>query len=109
MKISPLLKRRNVVKKKTRPAYRPKIRWELLGLSNPDVDGPETSIETIRKEVTSLANYGYALGGRSLATKPGTKSGDKGHQASSTGSQARLSDPVRTGRLQGSRTNRSKA
>jgi hypothetical protein len=66
-------------KKKTRPAYRPKIRWELLGLSNPDVDEPATSIETIRKEVSSLASRGFGQGTRSRST---TNQGAKSHEKS---------------------------
>ncbi len=109
MKISPLLKRRNGMKKKTRPAYRPKIRWELLGLSNPDMDDTETSIETIRKEVSSLATLGFALGTRSRSTNQGTKSRDKGHHVNSALSQAQLSDRARPATLRGTRVNQSKS
>jgi hypothetical protein len=108
MKISPLLKRRNTMKKKTRPAYRPKIRWELLGLSNPDMDDTETSIETIRKEVSSLATLGFALGTRSRSTNQGPKFRDKGH-ANSALSQGQLSDRARPATLRGTRVNRSKS
>jgi hypothetical protein len=70
-------------KKKTRPAYRPKIRWELLGLTNPDTDEPATSIETIRKEVSSLASRGFGQGTRSRSTNQGAKSHDKSPHAAS--------------------------
>ena len=41
----------NSRKKKTKPTY--KIRWEALGLSEPD--RPQTSIEAIRSEVSAMA------------------------------------------------------
>lgn len=40
-------------KKKSKPSYRPKIRWELFGL--PNSEPPEPSIEAIRSEVATLA------------------------------------------------------
>jgi len=70
-------------KKKTQPTYRPKIRWELLGLSNPDLDEPATSIETIRKEVSSLAAHGFEQGTRLRSTSQGFKSHKKSPYAGS--------------------------
>lgn len=58
MKISSVWKRSNTRKKKNRSTFRPKIRWELLGLSDPDVIEP-TAIDTIRKTVSSLASQGF--------------------------------------------------
>ncbi len=46
-------KRNNAAKKKYRPTYRLKIRWELLGLGQPEHTKP--SIETIRSAVSTLA------------------------------------------------------
>lgn len=46
-------KRNNSAKKKYRPTYRLKIRWELLGLGQPEYTKP--SIETIRSAVSTLA------------------------------------------------------
>lgn len=68
MKISTVWKRNTVGKRKNRPAYKPKIRWELLGLSDPDLAEPATSIETIRREVSSLASRGFGQGTRSRST-----------------------------------------
>jgi len=52
-------------KKRVRPSYKPKIRWELLGLSNPNIEEATTPIETIRREVSSLASRGFGQGTRS--------------------------------------------
>ncbi len=43
----------NSGKKKHKPSYRPKIRWEFFGLQNPEPTKP--SIEVIRREVSTLA------------------------------------------------------
>jgi hypothetical protein len=43
-------------KKKAKPTY--KIRWEALGLSQPD--RPQASIEAIRSEVSMLAIQGLS-------------------------------------------------
>lgn len=83
MKLSGTWRDGKAGKKKTRPAYRPKIRWELLGLSNPDLDEPATSIETIRKEVSSLASRGFGQGTRLRSTNQGSKSHGKGPHAGS--------------------------
>ena len=45
--------------KKTRRTSKPKIRWDLLGLSDPSLDESTTSIETIRREVSFLASRGF--------------------------------------------------
>ncbi|SLM47446.1 conserved protein of unknown function [Nitrospira japonica] len=58
MKISPVWNRNAPKKKKTRSTSKPKIRWELLGLSDPAVTEP-TAIETIRRSVSSLASQGF--------------------------------------------------
>ncbi len=46
----------NSRKKKTKPTY--KIRWEALGLSEPD--RPQASIEAIRSEVSAMATQGLS-------------------------------------------------
>ena len=45
--------------KKTRRTSKPKIRWDLLGLSDPSLAESSTSIETIRREVSLLASSGF--------------------------------------------------
>ncbi len=68
MGISTAWKSTKAGKKKTRPAYKPKIRWELLGLSDPEATESTPSIESIRKEVSSLASRGFGQGTRSRST-----------------------------------------
>lgn len=45
--------------KKTTRTSKPKIRWDVLGLSDPSLDEASTSIETIRREVSLLASSGF--------------------------------------------------
>lgn len=45
--------------KKTRRTSKPKIRWDLLGLSDPSLAESTTSMETIRREVSLLASRGF--------------------------------------------------
>ena len=45
--------------KNIRRTSKPKIRWDVLGLSDPSLDESTTSIETIRREVSFLANRGF--------------------------------------------------
>lgn len=52
-------KRGPLGQKKHRPAYKPKIRWELLGLSNPKHDESALSIDTIRAQVSTLTREGF--------------------------------------------------
>jgi len=52
-------------KKRHKPSYRPKIRWELFGLPNSEPTKP--SIEAIRSKVSTLAVTGLA---RSPVSEP---------------------------------------
>ena len=52
MKVSNVWKRSSA-KKRYKPTY--KIRWELLGLSDPDSIEKTTSMDTVRSEVSFLA------------------------------------------------------
>ena len=45
--------------KKTRRTSKPKIRWDVLGLSDPSLAASSTPIETIRREVSLLASSGF--------------------------------------------------
>ena len=65
MSISSVWKSNKTGKRKNRPFSKPKIRWELLGLSDPHLTKSRTTIETIRKEVSSLARRGFGQGTRS--------------------------------------------
>ena len=69
MSIASVWKSNKAGKRKNRPVSKPKIRWELLGLSDPDLTKSRTSIETIRKEVSSLARRGFGQGTRSRTTE----------------------------------------
>jgi len=69
---STLSKRSRIGKKKVRQAYKPKIRWELLGLASPELE-PTTSIDTIRKGVSSLASQGFESGPARLQERTAKK------------------------------------
>lgn len=57
MNLSSVWKNRKRVKK---AAFRkPKIRWQLLGLTDPKSIDNTSSIETIRREVSSLARHSF--------------------------------------------------
>jgi len=46
------------ITKKNRRTSKPKIRWDLLGLSDPSLAESTTSMDTIRREVSLLASRG---------------------------------------------------
>lgn len=53
-------------KKRKRNAVRkPKIRWEVLGLSGPQENEASASIDSIRQAVSSMASRGLGQGSRS--------------------------------------------
>jgi len=71
-------------KRRIRPSYKPKIRWELLGLSNPNVEEVSTPIDTIRREVSSLASRGFGQGTRSRLTTSDGNTASRIHQTGSS-------------------------
>ncbi len=81
MKVPTGSKRHQAGKRKQRPTYRPKIRWEVLGLSDPVHDESTTPIEIVRREVSSLASLGFGPGTRSRTASQGEKSKDRAFQA----------------------------
>ncbi|SLM46450.1 conserved protein of unknown function [Nitrospira japonica] len=85
---STLWKSNYMEKKKTRPSYKPKIRWELLGLPFPD-SGTTTPIETIRKGVSVLASQGFQPG--TSRTEHTTRG--RGHSRMVGGNNARRRRP----------------
>lgn len=87
MKISTTWKSSKAGKKKQRPTYRPKIRWELLGLSNPQDAELPTSIETIRKQVSALTREGFGLESRAPETL--THSQTRGRNKPTAGNRIR--------------------
>ena len=84
MTTSSVWRHRNMGKKKARPAYKPKIRWELLGLSSPNHNELTTSIETIRKGVASLASQGFEPGTSSRLTEQRGKGRGRNRQLGGT-------------------------
>ncbi len=57
-------------RKRKRTVRKAKIRWDVLGLQDPALEGPSPSMEDIRRQVTSLASRGLGPGTRS---RSGTK------------------------------------
>jgi hypothetical protein len=60
-------------RKGRRTVTKTKIRWDVLGLQGPVRDSPSTSIEEIRRQVTSMASHGLDPGMRSrsaLSSRP---------------------------------------
>ena len=74
MKISTEWKGRKPGKKKNRAVLKPKIRWQLLGLTDPKLTEQSSSIETIRREVSTLASSGFGPATRSRTTAQDSKS-----------------------------------
>lgn len=73
--------------KKIRRTSKPKIRWDLLGLSDPSLDESTTPIETIRKEVAFLATRGFGQETTLRSTRQDAKGRGRGRQ--SDGSRGR--------------------
>lgn len=65
MKISTSWGSSKTSRKGRRTVLKTKIRWERLGLQNPDLTGPSLSIEDIRRQVTVMASRGLGPGTRS--------------------------------------------
>jgi hypothetical protein len=65
MKISTVWGASKSSRKRKRTVLKPKIRWDVLGLQDPHLEGPSVSIEDIRRQVTSLASRGLGPGTRS--------------------------------------------
>lgn len=57
-------------RKKARSTVRLKIRWELLGLPDPNLQETVLPIDRIRKEISSLASLGFGEGTRSRLPPP---------------------------------------
>lgn len=51
-------------RKGRRTVTKTKIRWDVLGLQGPEHNTPSTSIDEIRRQVTSMASYGLDPGTR---------------------------------------------
>jgi hypothetical protein len=65
MKMSTVWGANKAGRKRKRTVLKPKIRWDVLGLQDPQIEGPSVSMEDIRRQVTSLASRGLGPGTRS--------------------------------------------
>lgn len=65
MKMSTVWGANKATRKRKRALRKPKIRWDVLGLQDPQIEGPSVSMEDIRRQVTSLASRGFGSGTRS--------------------------------------------
>jgi len=71
MNLSSVWKNRKRAKKAA--IRKPKIRWQLLGLTDPKSIDNTSSIETIRREVSSLARHSFGPDTRLRATPQESK------------------------------------
>jgi hypothetical protein len=78
MDLASVWKRRKAGKKKS--ARKPKIRWHLLGLPDPNSVDSTSSIEAIRREVASLARYSFGEDTRIRSIVKENKSLDRRHK-----------------------------
>lgn len=79
MKISSVWKSGKTTKKKNRSVHKPKIRWEMLGLTDPNLTDNSPSIEAIRLEVSSMARFGIGPDTRSRVAAQESKSLGRNH------------------------------
>jgi len=87
MNLSSVWKNRKRAKKTS--IRKPKIRWQLLGLTDPkSIDGT-SSIETIRREVSSMARHSFGPDTRLRATPKKSKSLDRNLKPVGTRSKRR--------------------
>ncbi len=84
MNLSSVWKDRRAGKKKKKSVHKPKIRWELLGLTDPHSVDTSSSIETIRREVSSLASHGFGADTRSRSAAQESKSLGRNHLSGSS-------------------------
>lgn len=78
MNLTSVWKNRRTGKKKS--ARKPKIRWHLPGLTDPNSVDSTSSMETIRREVTSLTRYSFGPDTRLRAMAQESKSLGKNHE-----------------------------
>jgi len=89
MNLASVWKDRRAGKKKKKSVHKPKIRWQLLGLTDPNSIDSTSSIETIRKEVSSLARHGLGPDTRLRSTALESKSLGRNHKSGTTRSRRR--------------------
>ncbi len=89
MDLSSVWKDRRAGKKKKKSVHKPKIRWQLLGLTDPKSVDNTSSIETIRREVSSLARHSFGPDTRSRSAAQESKSLGRNHGSGATRSRRR--------------------
>ena len=82
MNLASVWKSRKAGKKKS--AHKPKIRWQLLGLTDPNSVDNTSSIEVIRREVASLARHSFGEDSRLRSTTKASKSSEGKKKSFST-------------------------
>jgi hypothetical protein len=82
MNLASVWKSRKAGKKKS--AHKPKIRWQLLGLTDPNSVDNTSSIEVIRREVASLARHSFGEDSRLRSTTKASKSSEGRKKSFST-------------------------
>ena len=94
-------------RKKIRRTSKPKIRWDVLGLSDPSVAESTTSIDAVRKELTLLASRGFGEQTTIRSTGQRTKGRARDHRPDE--SRARRPGTPRTSQGEGSQASAGKA
>lgn len=79
MNLSSAWKPNRAGKKKKKSIHKPKIRWQLIGLTDPSLIDTTSSIETIRREVSSLASHGFGNDTRLRTAAQESKSLGRNH------------------------------
>ena len=76
MKLSTGWRADKIRKNRARATRKPKIRWEVLGLPNPLITNPATSMEDIRRQVSNMASRGFGQDTRIRSAESDSKSTD---------------------------------
>lgn len=70
-------------RKGKRTVMKTKIPWAILGLQDPDIDSPASSIEDIRRQATSMASRGLGPGTRSRSDAKHSQTHDAANSTTS--------------------------
>jgi hypothetical protein len=82
MKLSTGWRANKTRRNRTQATRRPKIRWEVLGLPHPLNPNLTTSMEDIRRQVSSMASRGFGQGTRSRTAQREDKTAKESSQSS---------------------------
>jgi hypothetical protein len=89
MNLPSVWKDRRAGKKKKKSVHKPKIRWQLLGLTDPRSVDSTSSIEAIRQEISSLARHSFEPNTRSRSTAQESRSLGRNHESGGIRSRRR--------------------